>query len=232
MSVTEHEDEPVRGLPNYLPDGEQLVWRGEPDFRVMARRVFHVRSVAIYIGVLLAAHLGIQWYNGGDLVSVALGSSWMLGLGAAAVGILALLAWAYTRSTVYTLTNKRLVLRFGVALPMMVNLPLQILGSADLRRYSDGSGDIMLTLAQKKKLSYTLLWPNIKPWQFKPVVPALRCLPAVDDVAETLARTVENVDDAAAGTDETASAIRVAKAGAQGQRRHADRRSSVHPEPV
>ena len=208
MSVAEHEDEPVRGLPDYLPEGEHLIWRGEPDFRVMARHVFHVRSVAIYVAVLLAAHLGIQWYNGGDLASVALGSSWMLGLGAAAVGILALLAWAYTRSTVYTLTNKRLVLRFGVAIPMMVNLPLQILGSADLRRYSDGSGDIMLTLAQKKKLSYTLLWPNIKPWQFKPVVPALRCLPAVDDVAAVLARTVGEID---AGSDETASTVRVAR---------------------
>lgn len=209
MSVAEHEDEPVRGLPDYLPEGEHLIWRGEPDFRVMARRVFHVRSVAIYIGVLLAAHLGVQWYNGGDLVSVALGSSWMLGLGAVAVGILALLAWAYTRSTVYTLTNKRLVLRFGVAIPMMVNLPLQILGSADLRRYGDGSGDIMLTLAQKKKLSYSLLWPNIKPWQFKPVVPALRCLPAVDDVAATLAHAVGEIDEA---TDETSSTVRVARA--------------------
>lgn len=212
MSVAEHEDEPVRGLPDYLPEGEHLVWRGEPDFRVMARRVFHVRSVAIYIGVLLSAHLGVQLYNGGDFASVALGSSWMLGLGAAAVGILALLAWAYTRSTVYTLTNKRLVLRFGVAIPMMVNLPLQILGSADLRRYGDGSGDIMLTLAQKKKLSYTLLWPNIKPWQFKPVVPALRCLPAVDAVAATLAHTVGEIDEA---TDETSSTVRVARAAEQ-----------------
>jgi hypothetical protein len=215
VSVAEHEHEPVRGLPDYLPDDERLIWRGEPDFRVMARRVFHVRSVTIYVALLLAAHLGVQWYNGGDFTSVVLGSSWMLGLGAAAVGILALLAWAYTRSTVYTLTNKRLVLRFGVAIPMMVNLPLQILGSADLRRYGDGSGDIMLTLAQKKNLSYTLLWPNIKPWQFKPVVPALRCLPAVDDVAAVLARTVGEID---AGTDETASTVRVARA----ERDHAD----------
>lgn len=214
MSVAEHEDEPVRGLPAYLPDGERLIWRGEPDFKVMARRVFHVRSVTIYIAILLAAHMGVQLYNGGDLVSVALGSSWMLGLGAAAIGILALLAWAYTRSTVYTLTDKRLVLRFGVALPMMVNLPLQILGSADLRRYGDGSGDIMLTLAQKKNLSYTLLWPNIKPWQFKPVVPALRCLPQVDDVAATLGRTVGDIDEA---TDETASTVRVARTQEQDQ---------------
>jgi hypothetical protein len=42
MSVGEYEDEPVRGLPDYLPDDETLVWQGEPDFKVMARRVFSV----------------------------------------------------------------------------------------------------------------------------------------------------------------------------------------------
>ncbi|MEL7044767.1 MAG: photosynthetic complex putative assembly protein PuhB [Pseudomonadota bacterium] len=193
MSVAEHEHEPVRGLPDYLPEGETLVWRGEPDFRVMARRVFHLRSVSIYIGLLLCAHLGFQLYSGGDIVSVILGSSWMLGLGLTAIGIIALLAWAYTRSTVYTITNKRVVLRLGVALPMMVNLPLPIVGAADLRRYGDGSGDIMFTLAQKKKLSYFLLWPSIKPWQFKPVVPALRCLRNVDEAAAAVAAAVGDV---------------------------------------
>ena len=193
MSVAEHEHEPVRGLPDYLPEGETLVWRGEPDFRVMARRVFHLRSVSIYIGLLLCAHLGFQLYSGGDFVSVVLGSSWMLALGLTAIGIITLLAWAYTRSTVYTITNKRVVLRLGVALPMMVNLPLPIVGAADLRRYADGSGDIMFTLAQKKKLSYFLLWPSIKPWQFKPVVPALRCLRNVDEAAAAVAAAVGDV---------------------------------------
>jgi hypothetical protein len=78
---------------------------------------------------------------------------------------------------------------------MMVNLPLPIVGSADLRRYADGSGDIMFTLSQKKKLSYMLLWPNIKPWQFKPVVPALRCLPDVDAAAAAVAQAVGSIED-------------------------------------
>ncbi len=200
MSVAEHEDEPVRGLPDYLPEDEHLVWRGEPDFRVMAVRVFHVRSVAIYIALLLCTHLGVQLYQGGSIADVALGSSWMLALGLTAIGILAVLAWAYTRSTVYTLTNKRLVIRSGVAIPMMVNLPLPIVGSADMRRYADGSGDIMFTLGQKKKLSYMLLWPNIKPWEFKPVVPAIRCLADVDAAAQAVASVVDSADTNASTT--------------------------------
>jgi hypothetical protein len=191
VSVAEHEHEPVRGLPDYLPDDEHLVWRGEPDFKVMALRVFHLRTVGIYFAALIAIHLGVQAYQGADAASLVLQASWMVGLGLVTIGILALLAWAYTRSTVYTLTNKRLVLRFGVAIPMMVNLPLPIVGAADLRRYGDGSGDIMFTLGQKKKLSYLLLWPNIKPWQFKPVVPAMRCLRSVDEAAAAIASVVD-----------------------------------------
>lgn len=201
MSVAEHEHEPVRGLPDYLPDGEHLVWRGAPDFAVMARRVFHLRTVGIYFAALIAIHLGLQAYQGAGLASLVLRASWMVGLGLATIGILALMAWAYTRSTVYTLTNKRLVLRFGVAIPMMVNLPLPIVGAADLRRFGDGSGDIMFTLGEKKKLSYLLLWPNIKPWQFKPVVPAMRCLKSVDEAAAAIASLVE---DAQVGTAQTA----------------------------
>jgi len=196
VSVAEHEHEPVRGLPDYLPNDERLIWRGAPDFRVMARRVFHVRTVAIYFAVLIAVHLGVQAYGGADGASLALQASWMIGLGLLTLAILALMAWAYTRSTVYTLTNKRLVLRFGVAIPMMVNLPLPIVGAADLRRYGDGSGDILFKLGEEKKPSYLLLWPNVKPWQFKPVVPAMRCLSCVDTAAAALASVVEGADAA------------------------------------
>ncbi len=194
MSVSEHEHEPIRGLPEYLPEDETLLWQGEPDLWAMARRVFHLRGVAAYFTLLLCVHVGYGLYQGGNAVEILLGSSWMLGLGLLALGILAILARAYAKSTVYTLTDKRLVMRFGVAMPMMVNLPLAIVGSADMRRYPDGSGDIMLTLSQKKRLSYLMLWPNIRPWQFKPVVPAMRCVPEVDSVAQVLATAVSGDD--------------------------------------
>ena len=30
MGMTEYEDEPVEGLPEYLPEGETMVWQGRP----------------------------------------------------------------------------------------------------------------------------------------------------------------------------------------------------------
>ncbi|WOJ96444.1 photosynthetic complex putative assembly protein PuhB [Congregibacter brevis] len=192
MSVTEYEDEPIRGLPGYLPSDETLVWQGEPDFKVMARRVFHLRTVAIYFAVLIAVHLAVQATGNASLADVILGSSWMLGLGLLAIGILALLAYAYARTTIYTLTDKRLVLRFGVAMPMMVNIPLNIVSAADMCRYADGGGDIVLSLDQKKRLSYMMLWPNVRSWRVNPTQPALRSIANIEELAESLASVVNS----------------------------------------
>lgn len=192
MSVGEYEDEPIRGLPDYLPSDETLVWQGEPDFKTMARRVFHVRSVAIYFAILIVVHLAVQASGNASLAEVILGSAWMFGLGVLAVGILSLLAFAYARTTIYTLTDKRLVLRFGVAMPMMVNIPLSIVTAANMRRYDDGSGDIVLSLEQKKRLSYMMLWPNVRGWRINPTEPALRSIANVDALAESLASVVSS----------------------------------------
>ncbi|WOJ93505.1 photosynthetic complex putative assembly protein PuhB [Congregibacter variabilis] len=192
MSVGEYEEEPVRGLPGYLPADETLIWQGEPDFKVMARRVFHVRTVALYFAALIVVHLAVQASGSASLADVILGSTWMVGLGILAIGILSLLAFAYARTTVYTLTDKRLVLRFGVAMPMMVNIPLSIVTAADLRRFPDGSGDIVLSLEQKKRLSYMMLWPNVRSWRINPTQPALRSIANVDELAASLASVVSS----------------------------------------
>ena len=192
MSVGEYEHEPVRGLPEYLPADETLIWQGEPDWWTMARRVFHVRTVAIYFALIIATHMGSQLYQGAPAGDVLLGSGWQLGLGLSAIGILAVLARAYARSTVYTLTDQRLVLRTGVALPMMVNIPLDMIMAADLRARGDGSGDIILTMDPESRLSYMMLWPNVRPWQFRPVQPSLRALTDVHAVAAALAGVVDS----------------------------------------
>ena len=86
-----------------------------------------------------------------------------MGLGSLALGIFALLALGYARTTVYTITSRRLALRFGVALPMVVNIPLTMVNSADMRRHADGSGDIVLSMHRQKRMSYILLWPHVRP---------------------------------------------------------------------
>jgi Bacterial PH domain len=182
--VTEYEEEPIRGLPGYLPSGEQIVWQGEPQWRALSRRVFHVRKVGIYFGVLMLVSGAQRISAGHAFAEVAGGMAWQLALGGVSVGILSLLAWLYARTTVYTITNRRVVMRFGVALPMMVNIPWDRIESAAFRNFADGNGDITLTPTAKGRVSYWTIWPHARPWRFNPVQPSLR---GIDDAARVAA---------------------------------------------
>ncbi len=182
--MTEYEEEPIRGLPGYLPAGERIVWQGEPQWRALSRRVFHTRKVALYFGALMLLSAVQRSASGQSLAEIAGSVAWQVALGAASVGILTLLAWLYARTTVYTITNRRIVLRFGVALPMMVNIPWDRIESAAFRSFTDGNGDIVLTPTAKGRVSYWTIWPHARPWRFNPVQPSLR---GIDDAARVAA---------------------------------------------
>lgn len=188
--MSEHETEPVRGLPDYPPDGEFIVWQGEPAWRQLALRVFHLRKVAVYFALLAAIHVGLQVQEGAGWIVAAKGATWLVVLGASALLVLGVLARLYAKTTMYTITNRRLVLRYGVALPMMINIPWDKVDAADLQIQRGNTGSIALTLAPGQKMSYWLLWPNAKPWRFSPVQPMLRCIADPKDVAEKLQQVV------------------------------------------
>ncbi len=185
--MSECQIEPVPGLPEQLPKGEQLRWQGAPEWGALAVRALHVRTVAIYFGALIALHVGYL-LSAGQSVEFAL----LFGLGLvllclAAVVILALTAYALARSTNYSITNRRVVIRFGLALPMAVNIPLKAVQSAGLRRYAGGVGDIPMALWDEHCFNYLVLWPNVRPWRVFDAQPMLRAVPDVERVAEILA---------------------------------------------
>lgn len=182
--MTEYEEEPIRGLPGYLPAGERIVWQGEPQWRALSRRVFHTRKVALYFGALMLLSAAQRSASGQSVAEIAGSVAWQVALGAVSVGILTLLAWLYARTTVYTITNRRIVLRFGVALPMMVNIPWDRIESAAFRSFADGNGDIVLTPTAKGRVSYWTIWPHARPWRFNPVQPSLR---GINDAARVAA---------------------------------------------
>jgi Bacterial PH domain len=182
--IAEHDDEPVPGLPGFLPKGEEILWQGTPDWKRLAVSALHVRAVAIYFAAL--AGLGVvQAVRGsGSWFGVAI----TLGIGLLGIAILALIAWGTARSTVYTLTNRRVVMRIGIALPKCINLPLSLIKSADLALNADGTGDIPLTLTAQQRLGYIQLWPHARAWQLREPQPMLRAIPDAQKVATMLAR--------------------------------------------
>jgi hypothetical protein len=186
-AVKEHDFEPVRGLPEHLPAGERMLWQGAPRWTALARSVFHLRIVAIYFVVLAVWRIAEDWSADSSAASALMGVLWILVLGLLAVGALAFLGWAMSRATVYTITNQRVVMRVGVALQVIMNLPFKQIRSADLKLYRDGTGDIPLLLAKTAHPSYIIFWPHVRPWHFSPPQPMLRTIPDAGKVAVILA---------------------------------------------
>lgn len=179
--------EPIPGLPEELPEGERILWRGAPDWKALAMHVFHVRAVAVYFGVLMIWTLTAGLSDG-----AALGSALLDGLALApaallALGLLSLLAWLMARSTIYTITTDRVVIRAGVALPKAVNIPFKAIGAAALRLRKSGNGDIPLQLSGSDRIAYLPLWPHVRPWRLHRAEPMLRGVPDAAACAEILA---------------------------------------------
>jgi hypothetical protein len=206
--VSEHEFEPVRGLPEVLPAGERMLWQGAPRWQSLAVQAFHVRKVAVYFALLAAFQAAAALVDGEAPAAAIAASSWLVALGVIAVSTLALLAWLAARGTVYTLTDRRIVMRFGIALPMTVNLPFSVVESAAAGRRSDGTADIALTLARGSRIGYLVNWPNVRPWHFSRPQPMLRALPDGERAAALLADALaaQTKPAAAASTQGTSPA--------------------------
>jgi len=184
----EHEFEPEYGLPEALPKGEHILWQGSPAFATVARRIFHVRKIAVYFALLLALRAANTMSDGGTLMD-GLGSIALLSF-LAVMGLVALmaLAWATARTAVYTLTDKRLVMRIGVALTLTFNLPLRTMRSAALRQQVGDCADIVIDLATDDRIAWLHLWPHVRPWKLAQPQPMLRAVPDAVRVAGLLAQ--------------------------------------------
>lgn len=185
--AAEHEFEAAHGLPEPLPPGERLLWQGRPDARVLAREMLHLRGLSLYFAAMLLWRGGTALADGHPPAEAALATAGLLVLSLLALGLLGLLTWLVSRTTVYTVTDRRVVMRIGIVLGITFNLPLRQIDSAGLRLYRDGSGDLALRLDGATRIGYVHLWPHARPWEFKRTQPMLRAVPQAAQVAELLA---------------------------------------------
>ena len=112
-------------------------------------------------------------------------------LGGVAGGLLMIFGFVQARTTVYTITNRRIAMRIGAALTVTLNLPFTQIGSADLKLRRSGVGTIALDLLGDTRLSYLVCWPHVRPWVMRRTQPALRCIPDAERVAGLLADSAE-----------------------------------------
>ena len=191
--MSQHDDfafEPVPGLPEKPPQGEDILWQGRPDTLALAREAMGLTWVGGYFVLIALWRAGSAATELPLLQAVAVALPY-LGLGLLACLVILAIAWVQARTTVYTITTARVALRIGAALTVTLNLPhRQIEGaSLDLRR--SGTGTIALKTPDDTRLSYLVCWPHVRPWRMRHTEPALRCIPKAAEVARILAEAAE-----------------------------------------
>lgn len=184
-----HDDfafEKIRGLPADLPQGEKLLWQGAPKWQSLALNTYYVRWIAIYFAALVLWRVGVGMESGLTVSGLALSCVWIAALGCIAAGVLSGLAYLSARTTVYSITSGRVLLRHGVAVPMTMNIPFDLLESADLRVRRDGTGDLSVSLLPGQRVAYLITWPHLSPGFITSPRPSFRSVPDAKKAAEIL----------------------------------------------
>jgi hypothetical protein len=114
-------------------------------------------------------------------------------LGAIVCALLLIVGVTQAKSTVYTITNRRVAMRIGAALTMTLNLPFRKIRNANLGVRKDGTGTIALEMTREEGASPVLrddLAPCAAVADEAPE-PALRCIPDAAKVAKLFADAAE-----------------------------------------
>jgi tetrahydromethanopterin S-methyltransferase subunit D len=176
-------------LPADIPPGERVLWCGRPEPKSLWRKAYRADWVMIWFAVLTAWSFGSTLADG-SAAAAAFAAAGSLGLGAASLALLGLLAWLGARSTLYVVTERRLVIKSGVAVPIFINLPFKLIVAANVRVYADGTGDISASLVKSEHIPYIALWPSARPLKFANPEPTLRCVPQAREVADIFGRAL------------------------------------------
>ncbi|MDY8108492.1 photosynthetic complex putative assembly protein PuhB [Fulvimarina sp. 2208YS6-2-32] len=181
-----------------LPDGETILWQGKPDWWRFADRAFRMKWVAGYFTVMIAWRLG-SVHNDTGSWELAFAEAMPLVTAFVVSGtILMVMAWFYARTTGFLVTDRRVVFRYGVALPSQLNIPLKDVEAAGLRLYRDGTGDIPLVLPENARPYYFQIWPFARPFKLGAAEPMMRAVPNAAEVARTLSRALAQTGGTAA----------------------------------
>ena len=172
-----------------LPWGERVLWRSSPDPRLLTEHLFRLRRVAAYSVILYALWAIRQWRSGPGHDFLRTSIVWLV-LVLITVGFLHWLAQTTSRTSTYILTDRRLVMRVGIALEMTVSVPLSMIERVDVRQFRDRSGELVVTLAAAMRVGYGALWPHVRLRAPRHPQPVLRGLHQPEYVATLLSEAV------------------------------------------
>jgi hypothetical protein len=129
------------------------------------------------------------WERGSELTDMVQALSISASLAVMGLGLLLGSAWMSARNALYTITDRRVVMRYGIALTLTYNLPFARIDAADVRLWNtQGVGDISLQLNRSDRIGWVHLWPHNRPWHMKHPQPSLRCVANASEAGRVLAQ--------------------------------------------
>jgi hypothetical protein len=167
------------------------LWQGAPRGLALAGDALHVRAVAIYFALFTLWRIAsIAGRDGAasEMLGVAATSLLALFVGGA---LLLGLGWLMARSTIYTITNRRVVLRYGVAIRKYVNVPFIAIDAVRLKKLSTGAGSVALSTGPERRVPYLHLWPHARPFRFSAPEAMLRAIPDAASVSALLSDAIK-----------------------------------------
>ena len=166
------------------------MWAGKPTFRGVARDALHLRGVTAYFAVLFALDAYQAWRKAIPLGQALHDSVPLAAITALSLGILAFVAWLVAGSR-YTITDRRVILRYGIALPATLSIPMSQIAETAVSSRADDTADIALVLKAGNHMPYLKLWPHARPFKLSHPQPMLRGIADGEAVATVLSRALQ-----------------------------------------
>ena len=191
MSEDDFAVEPIEGLPELLPKGEVILWQGRPNWLRLTIESLNLWWVIGYFGLLAAWRFlsAIDYMPFGTSISASIPFLFV----AAFVGLLLCgVGYIQAKETLYTITNRRVVMRIGAALTLTLNLPFTKIDNAAVAKKRGGFGNIAFETSGDTKFSYFVLWPHARSWYFGKPQPTLKCIPDIEKVSSILGEAAKS----------------------------------------
>lgn len=196
-------DEAVPGLPAPLPEDETILWQGRADGKTLAVHAFHIRTVTLYLAIVVLVRAAFAVSSEAPMDEVLQNAGAVAFLAGTAAAILGTLGWAMARRSLFTITNKRVVIRHGVAFRKYINLPFKEIAAVDLRSHPSGYGDLALRTSPQNTVPYLHLWPFARPLRINRTVPLIRSIKNAADVASILVAAIRETASGPVRVEET-----------------------------
>ena len=180
--------EAPKNILDAIPNGESILWKGRPSLWGFSWNLFGLKWITLYLSMLsivsVARFFASDFYTAFYVDFLPFFLS-----GIFASIILIGLAATQTYSTVYIITENRVIIKTGAALSFLISMPFKKIKEVNLQKRGASIGTISFELLSEKRVPYISCWPSVRPWKFKRTQPAFSCVRSVDEVATILRKT-------------------------------------------